>query len=89
MERNDENTHYHASPARAKNHTGLPIAHLGAGDYDLFRDENINYASALGLASVGIELHVYPGVPHGFDGLGPTEMRDLMWKNEADFIQRF
>lgn len=89
-ERNDKNTPAYASPARAKNFASFPPTHIGVGDFDLFRDENVRFATNLTNApgGAGVELHVYPGVPHGFDGV-PSKMRDEMWGNEARFIQKW
>jgi acetyl esterase/lipase len=42
------------------------------GTLDLMRDENIDYAMRLMQAGVPIELHVYPGAFHGFEGLAPN-----------------
>ena len=41
------------------------------GELDAFRDENIAYAQRLAQASVSVELHVHPGVPHAFEALAP------------------
>jgi acetyl esterase/lipase len=60
-----------AVPARLANHTGLPPAYIDVGDLDIFRDEDIAYAQNLGRAGVPIELHVHPGVPHGWERFAP------------------
>lgn len=88
-ERNDDNTPAYASPSRNKNFADLPPTHLAVCDFDLFREENIKFAFDLGNAptGAGVELHVYPGVPHGFDGT-PSKLRDEMWENEARFIRK-
>ena len=41
------------------------------GTMDGFCDEDIAYAQRLNQAGVPTELHVYPGAPHGFDGMAP------------------
>lgn len=61
----------YAAAARAKDLSGLPPALISVGCVDGFVDENIDYASRLNQAGVPTELHVYPGGPHGFDGLAP------------------
>lgn len=55
----------HAAPARRTDHAGLPPAVITVGDLDLFLDEDVAYATALGRAGVAAELHVYPGAYHG------------------------
>jgi acetyl esterase/lipase len=57
----------YAAAARAADLTGLPPAFIGAGALDLFCDESLMYAQRLNHAGVPVELHLYPGAPHGFD----------------------
>ena len=44
---------------------------MSVGTLDGFCDEDIAYAQRLNQAGVPTELHVYPGAPHGFDGMAP------------------
>lgn len=60
-----------AAPARLSDFTGLAPAYIDTGDLDIFRDEDIAYAARLAAAGVPVELHVHPGVPHGWDRLAP------------------
>jgi acetyl esterase/lipase len=60
-----------ASPARLTDYEGLAPAYIDVGDLDIFRDEGILYAASLARAGVPLELHVYPGAPHGFDRFSP------------------
>jgi acetyl esterase/lipase len=60
-----------AAPARLTNHAGLPPAYIDVGDLDIFRDEAIAYAQHLARARIPIELHVHPGVPHGWERFAP------------------
>ena len=59
-------------PSRAEDLEGLPPAFLSVGTMDGFCDEDIAYAQRLNQAGVPTELHVYPGAPHGFDGMAPS-----------------
>lgn len=61
----------YAAPARATDLSGLPPTYIDVGGAELFRDENVNYASKLAEFGVSVELHVYPGGWHGFDSNAP------------------
>jgi acetyl esterase/lipase len=61
----------YAAASRAKELAGLPPAYIAVGALDGFLDEDVDYAMRLTHAGVPTELHVYPGGPHGFDGLLP------------------
>ena len=56
-----------ASPARLVDAAGLPPLYIEVGELDLFRDENIDYAARFWKAGISAELHVLPGLPHGYD----------------------
>ena len=61
----------YAAPARATDLTGLPPAYLECGSAEVFRDEDVAYASSLWAAGVQAELHVWPGAFHASDQLAP------------------
>ncbi|MGZ0217627.1 MAG: alpha/beta hydrolase [Acidimicrobiales bacterium] len=63
-----DNVPTHAAPARETDLAGLPPTFVMVGSLDGFADEDIDYATRLNHAGVAVELHVYPGAPHGFDG---------------------
>jgi acetyl esterase/lipase len=67
QERGGDNVSQYAAPARAGDLAGLPPAIIQVGELDVFRDEDIGYASGLLRAGVATELHVYPGAYHGFN----------------------
>jgi acetyl esterase/lipase len=60
-----------AAPARLADYASLAPAYIDAGDLDIFRDEDIAYAQNLARSGVPIELHVHPGVPHGWERFAP------------------
>ena len=62
----------YAAAARAIDLAGLPPTLIAVGAIDGFSDEDIDYAVRLRHAGVPVELHVYPGAPHGYDSLAPT-----------------
>jgi len=61
----------YAAPARATDLSGLPPAFIDCGSAEVFRDEDVAYATALWAAGVQAELHVWPGGFHGFDMIAP------------------
>lgn len=61
----------YAAPARAPDLTGLPSFDIDTAEFDMFLDEDIDFARALLAAGVRCELHVEPGTVHGFDDLAP------------------
>ena len=63
---------HYAAAARATDLARLPRTFISVGALDGFSDEDIDYAVRLRHAGVPTELHVYPGAPHGFDGLAPN-----------------
>jgi len=67
----DDIPHY-AAPARANDLAGLAPAYIMVGSLDGFVDENLDYARRLNHAGVEVDLHVYAGAPHGFDGIAPA-----------------
>lgn len=61
----------YAAPARATDLSGLPPAFIDCATAEVFRDEDVAYATALWHAGVQAELHVWPGGFHGFDMMAP------------------
>ncbi|HXS35888.1 MAG TPA: alpha/beta hydrolase [Flavipsychrobacter sp.] len=59
------------APARLKDFAGLPPTYIETGELDIFRDEDIAYATGLLKAGVPVELHVHTGAPHGYDRIAP------------------
>lgn len=55
----------YAAPARALDLSGLPPAYVTAMEFDVLRDEAIEYACRLIAADVSVELHVFRGTYHG------------------------
>ena len=71
--------------------TGTMWAYLDVGDLDIFRDETITYARSLARAGVPIELHLHPGVPHGWERFAPNSRaarRALSARQIAEKLRR-
>jgi acetyl esterase/lipase len=60
-----------AAPSRLEDAAGLPPAYIEVGQLDVFRDEDLAYATKLSRAGVDVEFHLRPGVPHEFDSIAP------------------
>jgi acetyl esterase/lipase len=74
----------YAAPARATDVGGLPPTWIATGELDLFRDEDIEYASRLLIAGVPTELHVYPGAVHGFDLFAPDAAVSRRYRRDRE-----
>ncbi|OAA78568.1 esterase/lipase [Akanthomyces lecanii RCEF 1005] len=59
----------YAAPGRLTDAAGLPPLYIYVGQLDLFAKENVRYVSLFLEAGVEVELHLVPGLPHGFNGL--------------------
>ncbi|KAL2831032.1 Alpha/Beta hydrolase protein [Aspergillus pseudoustus] len=57
----------YAAPVRVTDFSGLPRTYIDIGALDIFREEALAFAAGVAKADVEIEVHVYPGLPHGFD----------------------
>jgi len=61
----------HVSPALADDLSGLPTTYVDAGSAEVFRDEDVTYATRIWAAGGQAELHVWAGGFHGFDASFP------------------
>jgi acetyl esterase/lipase len=61
----------YAAPARAADLSALPRTFIDCGSAEVFRDEDVAFASRLWAAGVDAELHVWPGAFHGFTSMVP------------------
>ncbi|GKU03367.1 lipase 2 [Fusarium langsethiae] len=80
----------YAAPARAKCYKGLPSTYVDVGTLDLFRDEDLEFVKRLMEDNVEVEFHLWPGVPHVFEFLGPgTRWHQRAKEARNDALLRF
>lgn len=78
------------SPAFAKNLKDLPPAMIYVGDLDLFVNEDISYGNKLISQGIDTEMHVIPGVYHGFDAAVPNAKATIdFWNTVAYKVDCF
>jgi acetyl esterase/lipase len=63
--RGGDDVSIYAAPARATDLSGLPPAFISVGSAEVFRDEDVAYASKIWACGGQTELHVWPGGFHG------------------------
>jgi acetyl esterase/lipase len=61
-----------AAPPRATDLTGLPPTVTDGRTADTFRDEDVDFATGICRAGGVVELDLWPGGFHGFDGIAPS-----------------
>ena len=71
-ERGNDDVPIFAAPARVENVDGLPPLYVEVGQLDLFMMEDLEYVRKFLHAGIETELHIYPGVPHGFHLFAPN-----------------
>jgi len=67
VDRGTETVSPYAAPARADDLSRLPPAYIDVGSAEVFRDENVDYATRIWEAGGQAELHVWGGAWHGFE----------------------
>lgn len=74
----------YAAPARAEDLSQLPPTFIDCGSSEVFRDEDMAFASALWAAGGEAELHVWPGGYHSFEWIAPKAdiSRDMIAARE-------
>jgi acetyl esterase/lipase len=79
----------YAAPARAEDLAGLPATFIDVGTVDLFRDEDIAFATRLMQAGVPTELHVNPGAYHAAEMLAPeAPLSERIWARRIEALRR-
>ncbi|HYQ67561.1 alpha/beta hydrolase [Actinophytocola sp.] len=79
----------YVSPALAGDLSGLPTTYVDAGTAEVFRDEDVDYASRIWAAGGQAELHVWAGGFHGFDALYPqAQLSTEARRTRTDWLTR-
>ena len=79
----------YAAPARAESLRGLPPTYIDIGTLDLFRDENVEYVARMVKENVEVEFHLWPGLPHGFEGAAGTAIVKRVLASREKAMQSF
>jgi acetyl esterase/lipase len=74
----------YAAPARATDLAGLPPTFIDCGSAEVFRDEDVAFASGIWAAGGRAELHVWPGGYHGFEGYAPQAALSQQMRETRD-----
>ena len=78
--------HFSASLGRLS--SDLPPAFIATGSLDLFFEEILDYSRRLCRAGVPVELHSYPGAPHGFDMVETARVTKRFQRDLDDALSR-
>ncbi|KAH6997433.1 Alpha/Beta hydrolase protein [Ilyonectria destructans] len=82
-----EGVSMYAAPGRAEDLSGLPNTFINVGSAEVFRDENVAYASRLWAAGVQADLHVYGGGFHGFDSIPNTRLSNISISVQTQWVK--
>ena len=78
-----------SAPARAATFDGLPPTCIIVGELDVFRDEDLTYATRLIEAGVATELHVFSGAYHAWDVFAPdADLTKSFFRTWFDYLRR-
>ncbi|GAA5157448.1 MULTISPECIES: alpha/beta hydrolase fold domain-containing protein [Amycolatopsis] len=67
-----DDVHPYSAPGRATDLTGLPDTFVALAQFDLLRDEGLDFARGLIAAGVPVDLHVYARAFHAWDRFAPA-----------------
>jgi acetyl esterase/lipase len=78
----------YSAAVRREDLTGRPPAWIGVGTFDLFRDEDVEYARRLSDSGIPCDLDVVPGAFHAFDLVFPkVEVSREFWRRQARALE--
>jgi acetyl esterase/lipase len=84
-----DDVHPYSAPGRATDLSGLPDTFIAVAQFDVLRDEGIDFAHRLTTAGVPVDLHLYARAFHAWDRFAAasalTRSFELTWH---DFLRR-
>ena len=87
--RGTDDVSIYAAPSRATDLSHLPPTFVDCGTAEVFRDEDVAYASTIWACGGVAELHVWPGGFHGFDLMAPhTALAQAMTAARTAWVRR-
>ncbi|WP_166346507.1 alpha/beta hydrolase [Phytoactinopolyspora limicola] len=78
----------YAAPARATDLSGLPPAYIEVGSAEVFRDENVAYATRIWATGGQAELHVWAGGFHGFTSVPEARVAQAALAARRSWLER-
>lgn len=80
----------YGAPARVESVEGLPPLYLDCAQLDIFVHEDLDYARRFVAANIPVDLHIYPGMPHGFEALSAgTSVTKRAYENRYKAMTSF
>lgn len=87
--RGTEDITSYESASREQNLSGLPPTYVEVGSAEVFRDEDVAFASRIWAAGGEAELHVWPGGYHLFELLAPdAELSKAARRTRGEWVRR-
>jgi acetyl esterase/lipase len=81
--------HPYCAPGRATDLAGLPDTFVAVAQYDVFRDEDLDFARRLTAAGVPVDLHLYAHAFHAWDVFAPdSALAATFGRTWDDFLRR-
>lgn len=76
-----------ASPLYAPAPRNGPPLRIDVGDLEILLDDSVRYAKKFADAGLCVSLHIWEGMPHGFQAIGSLGAADAVVKEVGEFLQ--
>ncbi|GIM91946.1 alpha/beta hydrolase fold domain-containing protein [Paractinoplanes toevensis] len=84
-----KDVHPYAAPGRATDLAGLPDTFVAVAQFDVLRDEGMEFARSLNAAGVPADLHLYARAFHAWDRFAPASALSRAFEQTwRDFLRR-